>query len=97
MSNRPPQAVNDWLDRGLGGQEASTVQTCQILAHQHVIPAWDSWKLTELSAEDVDVCLANKDRSLSIHTRAAIKSVLGRAITRAHAPGQGQTQRCPAG
>jgi len=78
-------AVNDWLDHGLGGRDASTVETRRSLARQHVIPALGSRKLTELSAEDVDCWLADKARTLSTRTLGDIKSILRRAVTRAQA------------
>lgn len=79
------QAVNDWLDHGLGGRDANTVQTRRILARQHVIPALGSRKLTDLSAEDVDRWLADKARTLSTRTLQDIKSILRRSVTRAQA------------
>lgn len=79
------QAVNDWLDHGLGGRGASTVETRRILAQTHVIPALGSRKLIELSAEDVDRWLSTKARTLSTRTLSDIKSILRRAVTRAQA------------
>ncbi|MHA6779882.1 site-specific integrase [Pseudonocardia saturnea] len=79
------QAVNDWLDHGLGGRDTRTVETRRILARQHVIPALGSRKLTELSAEDVDRWLADKARTLSTRTLQDIKAILRRSVTRAQA------------
>lgn len=79
------EAVNDWLDHGLGGRGSSTIETRRILARHHVIPALGSRKLTELSAEDVDRWLAAKSQTLSSRTLSDIKSILRRAITRAQA------------
>jgi integrase len=78
-------AVNDWLDHGLGGRDASTIETRRILARQHVIPDLGPRKLTELSAEDVDRWLADKAQTLSTRTLRDIKSILRRAVTRAQA------------
>jgi integrase len=79
------QAVQDWLEHGLGGRDASTRDTLGRLAHRHVIPALGGRKLRELSAEDVDRWLAEKARMLSTSTVARIKSILARSITRAQA------------
>jgi integrase len=79
------QAVEDWLDHGLGGRDPSTVETNRILARQHVIPALGSRKLIELSAEDVDRWLADKARTLSTSTVRRIKSILARSLSRAQA------------
>lgn len=78
-------AVNSWLDYGLSGRDPKTVTTRRILANRHVIPALGARKLRELSAEDVDVWLADKAASLSTRTLQDIKSILSRAITRAQA------------
>ena len=79
------QAVQDWLDHGLGGRDPSTVQTVRNLALRHVVPALGRRKLRELSAEDVDHWLADKARELSTSTVSRIKSILSRSITRAQA------------
>lgn len=79
------QAVTDWLEHGLGGRDANTVETRRILARQHVIPDLGARKLGELSAEDVDRWLADKARVLSTRTLRDIKSILRRSVTRAQA------------
>lgn len=79
------QAVQDWLDHGLGGRDPNTVYTLRNLAARHVIPALGGRKLRELSAEDVDRWLAEKARVLSTSTVARVKSILARSITRAQA------------
>jgi integrase len=79
------QAVNDWLDHGLGGRDVDTVETRRILARQHVLPALGLRKLVDLSAEDVDRWLAEKAQILSTRTLSDIKSILRRAVTRAQA------------
>ena len=78
-------AVQDWLDHGLGGRDPVTVETRRILAHRHVIPALGARKLVALSAEDVDRWLAKKARTLSTRTVQDLKSILRRAVTRAQA------------
>lgn len=78
-------AVNDWLDYGLGTRDPNTVATRRSLAAQHVIPALGARKLRDLSAEDVDRWLADKAKTLSTRTLQDIKSILSRAITRAQA------------
>jgi hypothetical protein len=75
------QAVEDWLDHGLGGRDPSTAETSRILARQHVIPVLGSRKLIELSAEDVDRWLADKARTLSTSTVRRIKSILARSLS----------------
>lgn len=79
------QAVNDWLDHGLGGRDMNTVENRRILARQHIIPALGSRKLVDLSAEDVDRWLAEKAQILSSSTLSSVKSILRRAVTRAQA------------
>lgn len=78
-------AVRDWLEFGLSGREASTINNRRILAEQHVIPALGARKLRELSADDVDRWLATKARTLSTETLRKIHSVLKRSIARAQA------------
>ncbi|WP_433274067.1 tyrosine-type recombinase/integrase [Pseudonocardia xinjiangensis] len=78
-------AVNDWLDYGLSARDQNTVATRRSLANQHVIPALGARKLRDLSAEDVDVWLADKSKTLSTRTLQDIKSIVRRAITRAQA------------
>jgi hypothetical protein len=77
-------AVTDWLDYGLTDRDPATLAAKRSLAGQHIIPALGARKLTELSAEDVDRWLAAKARLLSTRTVAELKSILRRAITRAH-------------
>ena len=79
------QAVMDWLTYGLSGRDVSTVQTCRILAKQHVIPALGARKLRDLSAEDVDRWLAEKSRTLSTRTLRDVRSILRRSVARAQA------------
>jgi integrase len=78
-------AVHDWLEHGLGGRDPATVETRRILAHRHVIPALGARRVVELSAEDVDIWLAEKARTLSTRTIQDLKSILRRAVTRAQA------------
>jgi hypothetical protein len=77
------EAVNDWLDHGLGGRDVNAVATLRSLAQEHVISALGARKLIELSAEDVDGWLAEKALVLSSSTVQRIKSILRRSITRA--------------
>ena len=79
------QAVTDWLTYGLSGRDVSTVETCRILAEQHVIPALGARKLRDLSAEDVDRWLAEKSRTLSTRTLRDVRSILRRSVARAQA------------
>lgn len=79
------QAITDWLDYGLTGRDPATLSSKRILANKHVIPALGARKLLELSAEDVDLWLADKATTLSSRTVADLKAILRRAITRAQA------------
>jgi integrase len=79
------EAVNDWLEFGLGGRDNATIEKCTILANTHVIPALGARKLRELSADDVDKWFADMARTLSTRTIQEVRSVLKRAITRAQA------------
>lgn len=79
------QAVNDWLQFGLSGRDADTVEKCRILANTHIIPALGARKLRDLSADDVDRWLADKAKVLSTRSLREVRSVLRRSITRAQA------------
>lgn len=78
-------AVKDWLDHGVGGRGASTLQTQRILAEKHVVADLGARKLRDLSAEDVDRWLADKAGTLSTSTVQRIKSILSRSVARAQA------------
>ncbi|MGH3860397.1 site-specific integrase [Actinokineospora sp.] len=79
------QAVRDWLTYGLHGRDEETVKKNTSLANTHVISALGARKLRALSADDVDVWLADKAKTLSTRTLRDIRSILLRAISRAQA------------
>jgi integrase len=79
------QAVEDWLSYGLNGRDPNTIKTRRFLADGHVIPAIGARKLRELSAQDVDLWLAGKAKTLSTRTLREVRSILKRAIDRAQA------------
>jgi integrase len=78
-------AVQDWLAFGLSGRDGKTVTKCTILANTHIIPALGARKLRDLSADDIDIWLADMAQVLSTRSLREVRSVLKRAITRAQA------------
>ncbi|MEO3785046.1 site-specific integrase [Actinocorallia sp. B10E7] len=77
--------VRDWLEFGLTGRSASTVQTKRTLAEKHIVPLIGARKVKELTAEDVDRWLAGRAAEVSTRTLQELRSILKRAITRAQA------------
>ncbi len=75
-------AIEDWLEFGLAGRSAKTIDTCRMLANGHVIPDLGSRKVQELTAEDVDRWLKRKAPDLSRATLQRILSILRRALSR---------------
>ncbi|MEV4078068.1 site-specific integrase [Nonomuraea fuscirosea] len=78
-------AVQNWLDFGLSGRDAATVEKCKILANKHVISGLGARKLVDLTADDVDRWLADKSKDLSTRTLRELRSILVRSISRAQA------------
>ncbi|MFB4279135.1 tyrosine recombinase XerC [Nonomuraea sp. MTCD27] len=78
-------AVQNWLDFGLSGRDAATVEKCKILANKHIISGLGARKLVDLSADDVDRWLADKSKDLSTRTLRELRSILVRSISRAQA------------
>ncbi|GAA1738052.1 MULTISPECIES: site-specific integrase [Nonomuraea] len=78
-------AVQNWLDYGLSGRDAATVEKCKILANKHVISGLGARKLVDLTADDVDRWLADKSKDLSTRTLRELRSILVRSISRAQA------------
>src|SRR3569833_1558824 len=78
-------AVRNWLEFGLTGREASTVENKRILADKHVIPELGARKLRELSADDVEQWLARKAKQVSTRTLQELRSILKRSVARAQA------------
>lgn len=79
------QAVTDWLTYGLPGRDKATLDKLTFLADLHVIPKIGARKLRDLSADEVDVWLAELAKTLSTRTVREIRSLLLRAIKRAQA------------
>jgi integrase len=79
------QAVRDWLQFGLSRRDQDTITKCTILANTHVIPALGARKLRDLSADDVDLWLAGKSKTLSTNTLQNLHSILKRSVRRAQA------------
>ncbi|MER7278852.1 site-specific integrase [Dactylosporangium sp. NPDC000244] len=78
-------AVADWLEFGLNGKAASTVEKCQHLCKTHVLPHLGPRKLKELTATDVDRWLAGRAKVLSTASLSQVYSCLRRAVRRAMA------------
>ncbi|MEV0823613.1 site-specific integrase [Nonomuraea rubra] len=78
-------AVQNWLDFGLSGRDAATVEKCKILANKHIISGLGARKLVDLTADDVDRWLADKSKYLSTRTLRELRSILVRSISRAQA------------
>lgn len=78
-------ALHSWLQYGLRGREASTIETYRYQAEGHIIPYLGSRKLRELTAEDVDKWLAERSSGLSTRTLRMIHSILDRAVQQAEA------------
>jgi integrase len=79
------EAVDDWLNLGLGHRDPSTRTKCQSLAANHIVPDLGARKLRELSADDIDTWLARKAETLSTSTLRQIRSILRRSVARAQA------------
>jgi len=77
--------VTDWLDYGLPGRAAGTVEKYRYLCNGHVIPDLGARKLRDLSAEDVDRWLATKAETLSTSTVQRLHECLNRSVNRAMA------------
>jgi hypothetical protein len=76
-------AVEEWLSLGLSNRSESTRTTNRHLVEQHVLPYLGSRKLRDLTAQEVDVWLAELAKSLSTRTLQAVRSALSRSISRA--------------
>lgn len=78
-------AVNDWLaNYELTGRDSNTVKTVRSLVENHIVPALGARKLRDLTAEEVDEWLADKATTLVTSTLRNLRSILRRAIKRAH-------------
>lgn len=78
-------AVNYWLEFGLGKKAPRTISNYKCMATEHIIPSLGKRKLRHLSAEDVDRWLALKAKTLSTRSLQLIHSILNRSIRYAQA------------
>lgn len=77
--------MNDWLaNYELTGRDPNTVKTVRSLVDNHIIPAIGARKLRDLTADDVDEWLTEKAATLVTSTLRNLRSILRRAIKRAH-------------
>ena len=79
------EAVRDWLARGTKGLSEKTINDYKSLAESNLIPFIGTYKLKELTADNVDDWLEDRRDHLSARTLQAIHSILRRAIRRAQA------------
>jgi integrase len=78
-------AVKDWLEFGLNGRSARTVEKNRYLCEGHIIPKLGARKLADLRAGEVDRWLADRAKVLSSRTLGETYSCLNRAVRRAMA------------
>ena len=78
-------AVRDWLAKGTKGLSAKTIYDYKSLAESNLIPFIGTYKLKELTADNVDDWLEGRRDHLTTRTLQAIHSILRRAIRRAQA------------
>jgi integrase len=78
-------AVRDWLAKGLRGRDPNTIMTLTTLAKQHVLPLIGGFKLTELTADDVDDWLDGLTGQLASSSLYRVHAILKRAIRQAQA------------
>ena len=79
------EAVESWLAYGMTGRDDNTKENRRILAQKHIIPAFGGRRLAELTAEDIDLWLADRARRLSTDTLSRLLSILRSSIRRAQA------------
>ncbi|GAA3242952.1 tyrosine recombinase XerC [Dactylosporangium siamense] len=78
-------AVKDWLEFGLNGRSARTVEKNRHLCDGHIVPKLGARKLADLRAAEVDRWLADRAKVLSTRTLGETYSCLNRAVRRAMA------------
>ncbi|RVX43350.1 site-specific recombinase XerD [Nonomuraea polychroma] len=76
-------AVAYWLDNGLPGREAATVEMYRTYARTHLLPELGKRKLRDLSVEDVDQWLQGKTSDLSTRSLKILHNVLNRSVKNA--------------
>jgi integrase len=78
-------AVEAWLAHGLVGRDPNTVANRTSLARTHVIAGLGKRRLAELTAEAIDLWLAEKAKTLSTATLQRLLAILRHSIRRAQA------------
>jgi integrase len=79
------EAVEDWLEYGLGRQAPSTIEKYRILCSKHIIPLLGARKLRDLTTREVEAWLRKLFKSLSTETLRRTHACLNRAVRRAAA------------
>jgi len=79
------EAVEDWLEYGLGRQGPSTIAKYRILCSKHIVPLLGARKLRDLTAREVEAWLVKLSASLSTETLRRTHACLNRATRRAAA------------
>lgn len=78
-------AVTDWLaNYEVTGHDRNTIKATRSLLSNHIIPEIGARKLRDLTADEVDAWLADRARRLVTSTVRNLRSILLRAIKRAH-------------
>lgn len=79
------QAVDDWLEFGLGSRDPETRAANASLCRNHVIPHLGARRLRDLTAREVDAWLLGLSDMLSTRTLRGVRACLVRAVNRAMA------------
>jgi len=79
------QAVEDWLEFGLGSRDTETRAANESRCRNHVIPHLGARRLRDLTAREVDTWLLALSRKLSTRTLRGVRACLVRAVNRAMA------------
>ena len=79
------QAVEDWLQFGLGSRDTETRAANESLCRNHVIPHLGARRLRDLTAREVDAWLLALSKKLSTRTLRGVRACLVRAVNRAMA------------
>ena len=78
-------AISDFLDQGMKGKSADTVDNYRSLAGNHLIPYLGAAKLKKLTADELDTWMDDRAEELSTRTLRVVHQVLERAIRHAQA------------
>jgi len=79
------EAVDDWLEHGLGRLDESTATKYRSMARRHIQPFLGARQLRELTAREVDAWLAGRAEVLSPEPLRRVHACLNRAVRRAMA------------